>query len=135
MRLWIDDLRDAPKGWTLAKSVTEAIRILDTQPVLEVSLDHDICHVLPQDERPPADILDKTSVLFQPISCTETFEPVARFIANDPGTIVRVHIHTSNPAGADRMVEIISSRQPHIRISRRLGKIYEGGEGDDSTVE
>jgi len=126
--LWVDDFRPAPIGWAHALSVTEAIRMLDEGSWDEVSLDHDICHILPYREGAPQDILETTSMLYQPSSCNETFEAVARFIAAKPGDIKRVHIHTANPDGAERMAFIISRSQPHIRISRRLGKIYEEGE-------
>lgn len=42
MKLWVDDIRNAPEGWTRAYSITEAIRILDTIYIEEVSLDYDI---------------------------------------------------------------------------------------------
>ena len=129
--LWVDDLRETPSpAWALARSVTEAIRYIDTMDIEEVSLDHDICHILPNRDGAPADILEKTSMLYQPLSCEETFEAVARFIAVKPGGIKRVHIHTSNPAGATRMAQIIAERQPHIKLSRRLGKIYEEADKD-----
>jgi hypothetical protein len=113
LKLWVDDLRQEPNpGWALVRSVTEAIRYIDTMEVDEVSLDHDICHT-------------SGTLIAQPYACTETYEPVARFIAAKPGGIKRVHIHTSNPAGAERMAAIIRGAQPHIKLSRRLGKIYE----------
>jgi hypothetical protein len=115
IKLWVDDLRQEPADWVWAKTATEAIRILDTQDVEEVSLDHDITHSHPTD----------TGRLFTPTACPETYEAVARFIAAKPGGIKRVHIHTANPGGAQRMALIIGGAQPHIKLSRRLGEIYE----------
>lgn len=37
IKLFVDDLRACPKGWVPARTVTEAIRILATQSVEEVS--------------------------------------------------------------------------------------------------
>ena len=135
LKLWVDDLREAPKGWVCVRTVTEAIRFLDTQGADEVSLDHDICHTEPA--RPctcsgtdMCRCYGTKGMIVTPRVCLETFEPVARFIAVEPGIIKRVHIHTSNPAGAERMAEIISNRQPHIKLSRRLGKIYEEADED-----
>lgn len=42
MKLWLDDLRPAPEGWTRAKTVGEAIRLLESGDVTEASLDHDV---------------------------------------------------------------------------------------------
>jgi hypothetical protein len=43
MRLFVDDMREVPDNtWHVARHVTDAIRILATQNVEEVSLDHDI---------------------------------------------------------------------------------------------
>lgn len=42
MRLWVDDQRPAPPGWTQARSVEEAQAALVTGLVEEASLDHDL---------------------------------------------------------------------------------------------
>jgi hypothetical protein len=42
MRLWFDDVRPAPPGWTWAKTVAEAQAFLASGDVEEASLDHDI---------------------------------------------------------------------------------------------
>lgn len=42
MKLWIDDLRVAPEGWTWAKTPSEAIGFLEAGGVSEVSFDHDL---------------------------------------------------------------------------------------------
>lgn len=43
MKLYVDDLRACPSGWHLARTNTEAIRLLASGYVEEISLDHDIC--------------------------------------------------------------------------------------------
>lgn len=75
--------------------MTEAIRILATMSVDEVSLDHDI-------------VSDCEHRVSRPLSM-ETFEPVARYIALMPqtGHKIRVHIHTANPPAGERMAEIL----------------------------
>ena len=42
MRLYLDDERPCPDGWAPAKTAHEAIAILSTGKVTEVSLDHDL---------------------------------------------------------------------------------------------
>lgn len=41
-RLWVNTSRPAPPHWRWAKSATEAIRVLQVNEVLEMSLDHDV---------------------------------------------------------------------------------------------
>jgi hypothetical protein len=42
MRLYLDDRRPAPPGWTLARSVDEAVRYLRQGTVTDLSLDYDL---------------------------------------------------------------------------------------------
>jgi hypothetical protein len=130
LQLWIDDLRspvDFVYGeWHHAKTITEAIRILATQDVSVVSIDFDICHVLPMDEKPPADIKTKTSMLFQPITCPENYSAVAYYIValppeRRPGKVV---IHTANPIGAKTIESILGDKIDVISI-RMAGNLPE----------
>lgn len=96
LRLFVDDLRRCPDGWTPAQTVTEAIRILATQYVEEVSLDHDImcetatgwCHTSP-----------------------ETFEAVAYYLSEmrrtEYGDHIKIKIHTANVEAGKRMAQIM----------------------------
>lgn len=42
MKLWLDDIRPAPTGWTWVKTAEEALSLLKTGTVEEASLDHDL---------------------------------------------------------------------------------------------
>ena len=42
MKLWLDDTRPEPSGWTRAKTALEAISLLETDVVEEISLDYDL---------------------------------------------------------------------------------------------
>jgi hypothetical protein len=42
MRIYLDDLRTAPKGWIRVRTYEEAIRFLKTGKVEEISLDNDL---------------------------------------------------------------------------------------------
>jgi hypothetical protein len=42
IRVWLDDVRDAPEGWTRAYTAQEAIALLEAGGVVEISLDHDL---------------------------------------------------------------------------------------------
>ena len=95
MKLYIDDLRKEPQGWHRAKTVSEAIRILATQEVSEVSIDHDISHRINMDS------------IARPFPCGETFEPVAWFLRAVKFS-GKVTLHTANPIGAKKMAEILA---------------------------
>ena len=42
IRLFLDDTRPTPEGWTLARTVTEAKELLQNNTVSAISLDHDL---------------------------------------------------------------------------------------------
>jgi hypothetical protein len=42
MRVWLDDVRVAPSGWTWVKTSADAIALLAAGGVEEISLDHDL---------------------------------------------------------------------------------------------
>lgn len=42
LKIFLDDLRQAPNGWQLVKTADEAIKILKKGNVAEISLDHDL---------------------------------------------------------------------------------------------
>lgn len=99
LRLFVDDIRACPTGWIPARTVTEAIRILATQDVFEISLDHDI-QCQPTHEG-----------AFHSAHCSpETFEPVARFLdvlETAFGVGIDVQIHTSNFDAGKKMADIL----------------------------
>lgn len=102
LRLFVDDYREPPEGWHLAKTITEAIRILSGPVYSEaVSLDHDI-------------IFREGKHSFS----EETFASVARYIATMPKDRLPkvVYVHTSNPRGANDIEGILSRTVPTIRV-------------------
>lgn len=42
MKLWLDDARPAPDGWTLARNFEEAVSLLAQGTAVEASLDYDL---------------------------------------------------------------------------------------------
>ena len=42
MKIYLDDMRQAPIGWTLVKTAQEALIALSTEKVTHISLDHDL---------------------------------------------------------------------------------------------
>jgi len=121
IRLWVDDIRPAPEGWTLARTVTEAIRILDENVVEEISLDYDIS------------LSVKVGLIHRPYPCGETFEPVARFIrmmarrgillhtmnygnAGPYKQKIKVAIHTASDEGRKNLLAILDDVKRHVYI-------------------
>lgn len=135
MKLFVDDLRKCPDGWELTRTVTQAIRILATQQVTHVSLDHDISHRVEMDE------------MARPFPCGETFEPVARYIAmmayvaellgnytgHPRSQLPRVTLHTANAVGAEAMRAILADVGVpcEIRLGRPCNGLEDGGRHDE----
>jgi hypothetical protein len=89
----VDDVRQPHSGWALARTVKEAIHILETQPVEEISLDYMIGN-----------------------SDEENFSPVARHIVSMPEAKrpKRVHIHTASAQGARDLRRILEGHVEEI---------------------
>ena len=85
MKLWVDDLRDAPDdSWTVARTSAEAIELLVKRghECLEVSLDHDL-------------------------GGDDTTRPVVLWMCENvyPRDI---HVHTANPVGREWLEGMIA---------------------------
>lgn len=119
MKLWVDDIRNAPDdSWHVARTVNAAIRAMYRfkYEIKEISLDHDISHQIGMEE------------LSRPYPCTETFQAVAYYIAElwmlernlevhgrksglhaaTTGISPKITIHSSNPVGAREMKAILA---------------------------
>lgn len=97
MKLYVDDLRKCPEGWQLARTVTEAIRILATGMVEKISLDHDI-------------VSDGSGFY---IHMDESYEPIAYYIALMPKKPI-VRFHTANYDAGRNMARIIGCPFDHV---------------------
>lgn len=102
IKLFIDDLRCVPDNtWTLARTNTEAIRLLATGYIDEISIDHDICVVN----------FGQISVpLRRRLSIgEETFEPIAYYIAamKPEDRPKKITIHSANYSASLRMIGIL----------------------------
>ena len=109
-KLWLDDVRSAPKGWMWASTFEEAVDLVKEHGLFEVmSLDHDLA---PSHYRTPAtdghyhegsyEGLEKTGMDFV-LWLEET--------QNWPQHII---IHSMNPYGARRMHEVCARYVPSI---------------------
>lgn len=110
VRVWLDDERLPPIGWTWAKNYAECVMALESGNVVELSLDHDlgIEHYLnePTKERTGYD--------------------VCLWLAERGGWPPVVRIHSANPAGRERMASVVQRYAPS---STRLVMMPPGGSG------
>lgn len=115
MKLWIDDIRNAPdETWTVARTVNSAIKALAMFTFDEISLDHDISHQVGMDE------------LSRPYPCTETFQAVAHYIAAqheaNPVWKPRIIVHSSNPVGGADIAAILAAGSLKVEM-RPMGAV------------
>ncbi len=89
-RLWVDDLRPAPAGWTWAKSSTEAIELLTTAEFAAISLDHDL-------------------------GGDDTTRPVVLWLCEHDRWPPVVHVHTANPVGREWLTGMAHRSGPGVR--------------------
>ena len=84
MKLYVDDIRIAPKGWTQAWNAQEALDFLETKEVTHLSLDHDL-----------GNTFDKTGY--------DIMKWIELRVYMDNFPLPEIKFHTSNPAGRDNM--------------------------------
>ena len=102
MKLYVDDLRKCPEGWALARTNTEAIRLLAGGYIDEaVSIDHDIC--VPFSGELSAGVRRRLEI------GQETFQPVAYYlcIMKEEFRPKKITFHTANVDAGNRMVALL----------------------------
>ena len=127
LRVWLDDDlvdRAAPDGWVHVETAWEAIELLNTGRVIELSLDHDL-----GDDRAHGRGIDVVNWL------GEQQEVHERMLWPEHG----ITIHSANPSGRDSMARAIKAdagRRHRVVESRTPGGkprfVFEptaGGEG------
>jgi hypothetical protein len=92
MRIWLDDIRTPPEGWTWAQTYDEAVGLLERGEAEAISLDHDL-----GDENPNGHERTGYDVLLYLVQMKMDGRPV-------PG---EVRVHSANPVGVARMEGVI----------------------------
>jgi hypothetical protein len=90
MRVFLDDVRSAPEGWIRVHWPSEAIAMLETGMVEELSLDHDLGD-------------DKQGTGYDVILWIEEAVALRSFM---PPKII---VHSANPPAAEKMLAAIRS--------------------------
>jgi Cyclic-phosphate processing Receiver domain len=95
VKVWLDDLREAPEGWIHVKTPKEAIGLLRSGEVEEISLDHDLGLTTAERERTGYDVLAWLE------------EGVA--MGTWEHRLPKIHVHSANPVGRRRIEQAIRS--------------------------
>lgn len=103
MKLWVDDIRPAPYGWTRAETISQAINLLYRyrEKITHISLDHDISIPVTLDG------------VTRPFPSPDTFKVVAYYIgaltAWEENVFNKAIIttHSSNPQGRLDIIQIL----------------------------
>lgn len=101
MKLFIDDIREAPDGWVLVTTVTNAIKFINRYryEIKEISFDHDISYPV------------MVNGVSRPYPSPETFQAVAYYVnsmyGSTPEDWPKIFIHSANPIGAKEISNIL----------------------------
>lgn len=99
MKVFLDDERETPMGWIRVYWADEAIKLLETGDVTEISLDHD----LGDDERGTGyDVI----LWIEEAVVTRGFRPP------------QIHVHSANSSARQKMELGIESILRHARLPR-----------------
>jgi hypothetical protein len=97
VKVWLDDVREAPDDWVHVKTPEEAIDLLRSGEVEEISLDHDLGLATPESERTGYEVL----AWLEEALATGTWKR----------DVPLIRIHSANPVGWRRMKQAIESIQ------------------------
>lgn len=103
MKLWLDDIREAPEGWKWVNTVEEAINLISTGEVVEASLDHDLGD-----------------------GQQEGYRLVLWMAENDVWPSDAISVHSSNPPGSERMCGVIERYGNYRRLPGGKKFVREG---------
>lgn len=92
MKIWVDDIREAPKGYIWCRSVNETINLIKNNfnKITIISLDHDA-----------GDYVKYGGDYIKILDWLEEFEYKGNFIE------FHITIHSGNPVGRNNMMTII----------------------------
>ena len=90
MKLWVDDIRLEPLGWVKVSDGENAIEILNTYPVEEISLDHD---------------LGSGFYTGYDVACWIENQ----FLCNENFIAPAMNVHSQNPVGVAKIKAVIES--------------------------
>lgn len=99
VRMWHDDIRPPPEGWTWVRTNDAAKAVLKADNVLECSLDHDLgAHNYSEDQ-----IEADPELMFIIGQSEETGYDLVNWMVENDLVPPKVTIHSWNPSGAKNM--------------------------------
>ena len=101
INLYLDDIRECPKGFIVARTVEEAIEILETQTVGILSLDHDLGEDL------------EGNIL-------KSGYDLVKYICQEGLIVDEIRFHTANPVGRENMYQTLIGAQRRGFISSNI---------------
>lgn len=118
IRLWLDDVREAPEGWVRCYWPDEVIAFLQEGGVDEVSLDHDL-----GDE--PVSYMEPERTGMMVLHALEKMQ------FNNPDLVLpTIHIHSQNVVAAKHMKEVVRLLQARA-YARRVQRQQEHDNGKE----
>lgn len=110
VNLWLDDMRPAPAGWVHCRSVNEAKALLTTGGVMRASLDHDLGACDACNGRDADAWLEEHDYKSMP-HCDHVgtgYTLVCWMEATGIWPHERPTVHSANPVGRARMLQVIA---------------------------
>lgn len=92
INLYVDDLRDCPDGFVVARTYYEAIHILESREVAILTLDHDLGEDVDGKELPNG-------------------YDLVKYFCEHGLRADKIYIHTDNPVGRQNMYETLLAAQ------------------------
>ncbi len=106
MRLWHDDIREAPEGWVVARTNAEAMHYLRTGEVTEISLDHDLG--LQNDTVLPEDVDELIDLMQERAKNQENGLDLVKWMVLHNHVPETIRIHSWNPPAAKEMAAYLN---------------------------
>lgn len=110
MKLWLDDIRDAPEGWIRCYWPDEVLEFIKEGGITDISLDHDL-----GDE--PAGYMEPERTGMMVLRALERMQ-----YENPDFALPEINIHSMNPVASKRMkevVQLLKAREHARRVQRR----------------
>lgn len=97
MKVYLDDIREEPEGWTRTYTVKQTIELLKTGQVTEVSLDHDLAFLHYAGDYSKEETGYSVLLWIEEQVIKNNFVPP------------KMYIHTGNPSAMIRMKQAVES--------------------------
>lgn len=97
MHIYLDDLREVPKGFIVARSYEECVSLLKENEIETISLDHDL-------------------------GTNKTGYDVCLYMVENEIYPKEIYIHSANPVGQKNMIQLLNRYMPiETKLYTRLG--------------